>query len=129
MTPQAVSFPQPEWTTITNLTPPSRWADLADRIDLVEYGIERHRQLLAHVLDMVQERLPVAPENDELWWQCENLRLGADRLPADVEKLDEMLGELFTKFGPKVKNSLGQRDVQWREGPWCVLAPRDGEDE
>lgn len=119
-----MSFPQPEWAAIEKLTPPSKWAVLADRIGLVEYRIDRLQEKFTHLLDRLQELGAVA-ESDELWEQCEALRRDVEHIPSDVQNLDQLLAELFTKFGPKVKNSLGQRYVHWREGPWYYLAPKD----
>lgn len=95
------------------------WEALADRYELLEHGIQCHHAMLRHVLDTMQERLPTAPENDELWWQCENLRLGLDRVLRDVDEVNESLGELFNRSAAKIKNN-----VRWREGPRYALVPK-----
>jgi hypothetical protein len=113
----------PEWTAISDMTPPSRWADLADRIALVEHGIEMLGEQLHHTLARVQN-VPAVAEDNDLWWHIETLRTVADRIPEDLKQLNALLGDLFNEFGPKVKNSFGTRNVQWREGPWPELVPR-----
>jgi hypothetical protein len=117
-----MSLPQPEWLAVANMTPPSKWDDLADRISLVEHGIEALAEQLHHTLNRIQQ-LPAVAEDDNMMWHTENVRTAVDRLPEQVQRLDDLLGELFTEFGPKVKNSFGGRFVQWREGPWPKLVP------
>lgn len=118
---------KPEWEAITRRRPPSRWVLLADRMGRVEHLVRCHREHLLHLLNRLQD-LGVVAQSDELWELCESLRFEAELVPNEVEKVDELLAELFARFGPKVKNSTGQRHVRWREGPWYRLAPEDEAD-
>ncbi|MGV0041298.1 hypothetical protein [Mycobacterium colombiense] len=97
---------------------------LAERMERVERRNRCLREHLLHLLGRLQD-LGVVAQSDELWELCEGLRFEIELVPADVEKVDELIAQLFTRFGPKVKNSTGRRDVQWREGPWYQLAPMD----
>lgn len=121
-----MSIPTAEWRAIASLVPPSRWAALADRIAGVEHAAAVLGEQLQQTLDGVQD-LPAVAEDEQTWWHCETVRTAVERLPAEIERLDALLGELFDEFGPKVPHSAGTGFVQWREGPWPQLVRKTDE--